>query len=299
MDTAWKSPSQTSGRPTVSVILTTYNGAAYLPQAIESVLRQTYPPSEVLVIDDASSDNTPEIAAQYGKMIRYFRNPTRCERCFSRNFGVSHATGEYIFFLDYDDYWRPEHIEKVLAGWGEAAVVYAYPRSHIDAEGKLRRRSRLRLPSDPGIALFSGWIGFPSALGFRRAMYPGFRDAYIGREDWEILLRSWIEGKKLQVLDTDTVYIREHRSRASHRPSLYAATKAIYEAYRPQVPSDYLPYFLFHIGEMALRFGEEKWGWSLIKEALRQRPALLMHYRRGLSLLKRGLRFYRRRSVHR
>ncbi|MCS6790392.1 MAG: glycosyltransferase [Bacteroidia bacterium] len=299
MDTAWKSPNQISGRPTVSVVLTTYNGASYLTQAIESILNQTYPPQEVFVIDDASTDNTSEIVAKYGRFIQYFRHTNRRERCYGRNFGASQATGEYIFFLDYDDYWAPEHIERVLAGWGEAAVVYAYPRKHIDAEGRLRRRSRLRLPSDPGVALFSGWIGFPSALGFRREQYPGFRDEYIGREDWEILLRAWIAGKKLRVLDTDTVHIREHRSRASHSPSLYTATKAIYETYHSCVPSSYLPYFLFHIGEMALRFGEEKWGWSLIREALQRRPTLLMHYRRGLSLLKRSLRFYRRRSVQR
>jgi len=101
----------------VSVIIATYNRCNLLKRAIESVLKQTYRNFEIIVIDDASSDDTYKIINDSFKsfidkgIIRYYKNETNKERSFCRNMGMSKAKGEYFAFLDDDDEWLPKHLE--------------------------------------------------------------------------------------------------------------------------------------------------------------------------------------------
>ncbi len=100
--------------PLVSVIIPTYNRAHLVKDAINSALQQTYKNVEVIVIDDGSTDNTKEILAKYGNKINYlYKENGGCSS--ARNLGVSKARGEYIAFLDSDDLWYPEKIEKQTA----------------------------------------------------------------------------------------------------------------------------------------------------------------------------------------
>ena len=104
--------------PTVSVVMCTYNGEAYLRQQLDSLLRQTYPLMEIIIQDDHSTDHTAEIAEAYGKEhphIRLSVNPTR--KGINNNFisAFAKARGEYIAVCDQDDIWEPEKIEKQMA----------------------------------------------------------------------------------------------------------------------------------------------------------------------------------------
>ena len=99
----------------ISVVIPSYNGAETLFQAIDSVLCQTTKtPLEILVIDDNSTDDTMEKMGRYGEndRVRYIRNETNKGASASRNRGVQLAKGDYIAFLDADDYWDPEKLEK-------------------------------------------------------------------------------------------------------------------------------------------------------------------------------------------
>lgn len=99
----------------ISVVIPSYNGAETLFQAIDSVLCQTTKtPLEILVIDDHSTDDTLEKMGRYGEndRVRYIRNETNKGASASRNHGVQLAKGDYIAFLDADDYWDPEKLEK-------------------------------------------------------------------------------------------------------------------------------------------------------------------------------------------
>ena len=92
----------------ISVVIPSYNGAETLFQAIDSVLCQTTKtPLEILVIDDHSTDDTMEKMGRYGEndRVRYIRNETNKGASASRNRGVQLAKGDYIAFLDADDYW--------------------------------------------------------------------------------------------------------------------------------------------------------------------------------------------------
>lgn len=99
--------------PLVSIVLCTYNRAAYLERCIESVLQQTHAEWELLIVDDGSSDNTYEIADHYMSVcphIRYLKHRNK-KQALTRNVGIMASLGVYITFIDSDDLFKPNHIE--------------------------------------------------------------------------------------------------------------------------------------------------------------------------------------------
>ncbi|WP_448584437.1 glycosyltransferase family 2 protein [Thermocrinis sp.] len=275
----------------VSIIIPVYNGERYIRQALESALSQTYPNKEVIVVDDASTDTTPRVAKDYP--VIYHRNEKNMERAHSRNKGVEISKGEYLFFLDYDDLWEKDYIESSVEFLKKHDVVYSFPRTFVDHLGSVIRVSKKRIPKDSLVLLFSGMMGYPSATAFRRSAFLGYKDEYLMREDWEILLRSYISGLSVCVLDNNKVLIREHPNRTSRSKTFLSATYRVYLDYKDKVPENYLPYFLFHIGETAMRFGELKKGWLLIIDSIYRKPSILSDPRKILSILKRGFRFWK------
>jgi glycosyltransferase involved in cell wall biosynthesis len=100
--------------PRISVIIPTYNRAAYLDEAIQSVLAQTFEDWELIVVDDGSTDATAEVAAKYSGKITYKRQ-ANAGACAARNLGLACASGEYISFLDSDDRMLPNNLADLLA----------------------------------------------------------------------------------------------------------------------------------------------------------------------------------------
>ncbi|MGD0781137.1 MAG: glycosyltransferase family 2 protein [Dehalococcoidales bacterium] len=96
----------------VSAIIPTYNSAHLLTRALESTIGQTYQNVEIIVVDDGSTDNTEDIVRNYGKRVKYRRLPHAGLPAVPRNAGLQLAQGEYIAFLDADDAWQPEKLEK-------------------------------------------------------------------------------------------------------------------------------------------------------------------------------------------
>jgi glycosyltransferase involved in cell wall biosynthesis len=137
-------------QPFFSVIIPTYNRAAFIEKAVRSVLEQSFADFEVIVTDDASTDHTAEIIrAIEDPRIVYFRNPQNSERCITRNRAIALARGRYICFLDSDDYHLPDHLEKLYTeisaknfpvalfftnAWNEDAVNGRSPRHCPDFE---------------------------------------------------------------------------------------------------------------------------------------------------------------------
>lgn len=99
--------------PNVSVIIPTYNRSFIIRQSVDSVLQQTYKDYELIVVDDGSTDNTCEILKPYGDKIHYeFKENGGISS--ARNRGLEIAQGEYIAFLDSDDFWRPEKLQRQI-----------------------------------------------------------------------------------------------------------------------------------------------------------------------------------------
>ncbi len=100
----------------VSIIMPNYNGEKYLKETIESVLLQTYANWELLFVDDCSTDNSLKIVKSYGDpRIKVFQNDTNSGAAVSRNLALRKAMGKWIAFLDSDDVWFSEKLEKQLA----------------------------------------------------------------------------------------------------------------------------------------------------------------------------------------
>ena len=123
--------------PTVSVIIPTYKRAAYLKEAVESVLAQTFEDWELIVVDDGSPDNTGEIVEtlrQRDHRIRYIRQ-SNGGWCAAQNIGVSHAKGNYIALLDNDDLWLPEKLNvQVSFMESHPEIGFCYTRFQIYRE---------------------------------------------------------------------------------------------------------------------------------------------------------------------
>ena len=111
----------------VSVVIATYNRAAYLRQAIQSVFFQTMTDYEVIVVDDGSTDNTAEVAAGFGDRIRYLRTDNGGV-ARARNIGLSLAKGDYLCWLDSDDLFHPSKLalqSAILDRFPETGMVYS------------------------------------------------------------------------------------------------------------------------------------------------------------------------------
>lgn len=111
--------------PKVSVIIPTYNRAQLLPVAIGSVLNQTFQDFEIIVADGGSTDNTKEVVIGFGPKVKYFNEKHTGLPASGRNMGLRNASGDYIAFLDSDDRWLPEKLEK------QVRYIQSHPRYSI------------------------------------------------------------------------------------------------------------------------------------------------------------------------
>src|SRR4030042_4369188 len=100
--------------PKVSVIIPTFNHGHYIKKAIDSLLNQTYKDFETIIIDDGSRDNTKDIVASYGNVVRYIYQENK-GLPHARNTGIAAARGIYVAFLDADDYFEEKNLEKKVS----------------------------------------------------------------------------------------------------------------------------------------------------------------------------------------
>ena len=143
-----------ANKPLVSIIVNCFNGEKYLRQALDSVLAQTYENFEIVFWDNQSTDSSAGIYCGYGDgRLHYFYAPTHTVLYEARNYAVAKARGDFLAFLDTDDWWEPEKLEKQLALFANPAVGLVYGNYWLENErkgtcslacqGKLRRGDML------------------------------------------------------------------------------------------------------------------------------------------------------------
>ena len=122
----------------VSIIMPSFNTGKYISKSIESVLAQTYPDWELIIVDDYSTDDTEQIVQPYlkDKRIRFIRNEKNCGAAVSRNKALMETKGKWIAFLDSDDLWNPKKLSKQIQFMVEHGYHFSYTNySEIDCEG--------------------------------------------------------------------------------------------------------------------------------------------------------------------
>jgi glycosyltransferase involved in cell wall biosynthesis len=133
----------------VTVMIGVYNGARYLGEAIDSVLAQTRPAHELIVVDDGSTDGSGEIARSYGASVRCVRQE-RGGMAAARNRAIEDATGDFFAFLDADDRFPPEKLERQLAVFEADPgldVVYGHVTEFLSPDLDEEARALLRAPT--------------------------------------------------------------------------------------------------------------------------------------------------------
>lgn len=122
----------------VSIIMPSYNTAPYIKETIQSVLDQTYQNWELIIVDDCSTDNVDEFVASIkDERIRYFKNEKNSGAAVSRNRALREAKGRWIAFLDSDDLWMPEKLEKQISFMEKNGYSFSYTNyKEIDVDGK-------------------------------------------------------------------------------------------------------------------------------------------------------------------
>jgi glycosyltransferase involved in cell wall biosynthesis len=152
--------------PLVSVIVPTFNNGRFIGPAVESLLQQTYPEEkrEVIIVDDGSTDDTQEVLKKCGQGIIQIRQPHR-GIASARNAGMSRARGEIITFLDSDDLWLEERLQRVAEKFREnprAGMVY-HPIELINSDGAtIKKNFYAAFGYEEGV---SGWVGNEVASG--------------------------------------------------------------------------------------------------------------------------------------
>ncbi len=124
----------------VSIITPSYNTAEYIAETIRSVQAQTYANWEMIIVDDCSTDNTDEVVKPYlsDTRIKYLKNEMNSGAAVSRNYALREAKGKWIAFLDSDDIWLPEKLEKQIAFMEHGDYHFSYTRyEEIDAQSNL------------------------------------------------------------------------------------------------------------------------------------------------------------------
>ena len=136
-------------QPTASVMITVFNGAPYLAEAIESILAQTYPAIEVVVVDDGSTDVSGDIARSYGSPVTVVAH-ARVGMGASRNRALEVATGAHLAFLDADDRMRRHAVEtlsRTLADDPDLDAVFAHVHEFVSDDLSSEEKARLRPPA--------------------------------------------------------------------------------------------------------------------------------------------------------
>ena len=251
-------------KPTVSIILPTYNRAKFLPEAFAAIKGQTWTDWELIVVDDGSSDNTrelvPELTRGWPQPVRYIYQENQ-GAYGARNTGLDQAKGKYVAFYDSDDLWLPHHLNDCVQAldanpdvdwvWGACRIVNLTTGQEIApttfiAHGQPRPFTRLRslrsgplqIIDDPGAACCQIEHGLYCGLQnsvIRRRLFESYRfnaDLRNEAEDQVIVIWALSSGFRFGYLDKVhvTYHIHESNSSSASQQAPVHKQRRIYEA---------------------------------------------------------------------
>jgi glycosyltransferase involved in cell wall biosynthesis len=211
-------------RPRVSVIIPAFNAGLFVGEAVESALAQTIPDVEIIVVNDGSTDHTSAVLASYEGRIVVINQPNR-GLAAARNSGGAIARGEWLAFLDADDLWNPDKLEKQIAAGGPAGQFVYTDRYNIGERGPLpERQSDVQAMYEGDVfqrLLIIGNVITASSVMMRRQVFQalgGFCEELSGAADWDLWIRFAAE-YPVRVCNEPLVSYRFHSSMMSGDPA--------------------------------------------------------------------------------
>lgn len=282
-------------RDIISVVIPCYNQGHYLGEAIQSVLAQTYPHFEIIVVDDGSIDNTPEIASSYSS-VRYIRQKNKGVSS-ARNIGIGISKGDYVIFLDADDRLLPRAMEVGLAELHanpESVFVSGHMRLISSTGDTLPTPEQASVSGEHYYALLCGdYIGGTATVLYRKEVFKsvgGFNRILKNRQDFELYLRIAREFKVCCHKEVVAEYRLHSTNRSKNAALMLKYGRAVYrlqyehikdnkqyiEAYRIGIKGDRLFYGEQMTREFVTNLNTRKW-----KVAVRDVLSLLRYYPRG------------------
>ena len=260
-----------AGSPLVSIVMPSHNVCAFLAESIRSIQAQTYPYWDLLIIDDASGDNSYEIAQRFQKMdarIKPVRLPTNQGAGFARNIGIKASEGEYICFLDADDIWLPFKLQIQLAFMQEHGLQVSYSSYElIDEQSEsLHRVVRALKKLSPEKILKANYVGNLTGMYHARSLGKIYCPPIRKRQDWAL----WIQaiGKAGGARGIEEVLAQYRVRRNSISGNKWEMLRYNYSVYRKVLgfsalkSSRYFLQFLFEQFFVKSRQTEEKEGES-------------------------------------
>jgi glycosyltransferase involved in cell wall biosynthesis len=201
--------------PTVSCVIPAFNCAAYVGEAIDSVLEQSYRPTEIIVVDDGSTDGTADVVAAYKNHVRYLRQ-SNAGPAAARNHGLRAACGDFIALLDADDIWHPEKLDRQMSCFRDrpdldicVAHVQNFWIPELREEAKRFQNHRIAKPLAGYVTgtLVARKVRFDSVGHFNNGLKHG------DVKEW--FIRAAEQGAVMQLLPDVLLYRRLHFSNIS------------------------------------------------------------------------------------
>lgn len=265
----------------VSVIIPAYNRAAVLPRAIKSVLGQTFSDYEIVVVDDASKDNTSEVLKGFtDERIVYIRHASNKGGAAARNTGIERSRGEWVAFLDSDDAWLPEklaqQIELLTKSESNVGVVYTGLKVVYETSGETENIPGVHRGKFLKELLISNCVRTLSSILVRRSFLNaigGFDPDLRSCQDWDLYIRLMKQCSFECVVQPLTVYYvnKQDPSRISNsRKSIIQGHEAIarkYEADYKTLSKQERVRYLESVAEMYILGGNLSHSFSKVIEA--------------------------------
>lgn len=301
----------TSETPLVSCVIACYNRPDFVRDAIQSALDQTYPNLEIIVVDDGSTDNTPQVLASYGDKIRLVRQKNSGTAA-ARNAGIAVSQGKYLAWLDSDDAWLPQKIADQVAVAernADAGVVFTLCQAIDEAGNPPAPAQPLPIPEAIirkdilRMLVVESEVMTPSCLVRRSALdSAGVFDPSYSAEDWELNLRIALLNFLFVYIDAPLTRVRIHSQRKTtdrwpHALGLLKLRHKIEKAREGILSSDPSPAMrqayerhrlkyadaYYRVGKLALDRGDElELARDSLREAVRLNPRVPKYHTRWL-----------------
>jgi glycosyltransferase involved in cell wall biosynthesis len=241
--------------PLLSVVINCFNGSAYLKNSIDSVIKQSYQNWEIIFWDNRSTDNSSEIFNGYiDGRLHYFLAPTFTSLGEARNLAINKTKGDWVCFLDCDDVWLPEKLERQVSIINDEnddlGIVYGQSlsfQSNTNSNEKwairqLKYKNKTILKNLPEGDIFSklmklNFISLVTAIVNKQAYYEvgGFSDYFEQSEDYELFVKLAAEKKVRAVQDVIALYrIHDNNNSIGNTDKGFAEVFEVISRYLPR-----------------------------------------------------------------